>query len=94
MPGLLRSAVAFALISPFFAATRSQLVAQDLTIPHGLTNLRIPADNYFKEVVEYSNQGGELNPQLDEEIFSLKLSAEEVDELIHFLEEGLSGDYP
>lgn len=48
----------------------------------------------LKEVVEYYNKGGEPNPQLDEEIFPLKLSAEEVDDLVRFLEEGLSGEYP
>jgi cytochrome c peroxidase len=48
----------------------------------------------LKEVVEYYNKGGEANPQLDEEIFPLKLTAAEIDDLVRFLEEGLSGDYP
>lgn len=48
----------------------------------------------LKEVVEYYNKGGEANPQLDEEIFPLKLSAEEIDDLVRFMEEGLSGEYP
>ena len=48
----------------------------------------------LKEVVEYYNKGGEPNPQLDEEIFPLKLTPEEVEDLVRFLEEGLSGDYP
>lgn len=46
------------------------------------------------EVVEYYNKGGEANPQLDEEIFELKLSKEEIEDLVRFMEEGLSGDYP
>ncbi len=48
----------------------------------------------LKEVVEYYNKGGEPNPQLDEEIFPLKLTPQEVDDLVRFLEEGLSGEYP
>lgn len=48
----------------------------------------------LKEVVDYYNKGGEANPQLDEEIFPLKLTAEEIHDLVRFLEEGLSGDYP
>lgn len=48
----------------------------------------------LKEVVEYYNKGGETNPQLDEEIFPLKLSPEEIEDLVRFMEEGLSGEYP
>lgn len=48
----------------------------------------------LREVVEYYNKGGETNPQLDEEIFPLKLAPEEIDDLVRFLEEGLSGEYP
>lgn len=48
----------------------------------------------LKEVVDYYNKGGEANPQLDEEIFPLKLSPEEIEDLVRFMEEGLSGEYP
>jgi cytochrome c peroxidase len=48
----------------------------------------------LREVVEYYNKGGEANPQLDEEIFPLKLTEQEVTDLVRFLEEGLCGDYP
>jgi len=48
----------------------------------------------LREVVEYYNRGGEPNPYIDEEIFELKLTNEEIDDLVRFLEEGLSGDYP
>lgn len=47
------------------------------------------------EVVEYYNKGGTDNPQLDEEIFPLKLTEQERMDLVTFLEEALSSDsYP
>ncbi|MDX1944175.1 MAG: cytochrome c peroxidase [Pirellulaceae bacterium] len=47
------------------------------------------------EVVEYYNKGGHENPWLDEEIFPLKLTAQEKDDLVKFLVEGLSSpSYP
>lgn len=47
------------------------------------------------DVVDYYNRGGTPNDQLDEEIFELNLTKQEVDDLVKFLEEGLSSDeYP
>ncbi|MDA0833849.1 MAG: c-type cytochrome [Planctomycetota bacterium] len=49
----------------------------------------------LEEVVEHYNKGGIANPQLDEEIFELKLSDEEKADLLTFLKEGLAGaSYP
>jgi cytochrome c peroxidase len=47
------------------------------------------------EVVEHYDKGGTANPQLDEEIFPLKLTAQEKTDLVTFMKEGLSSpDYP
>ena len=47
------------------------------------------------EVVEHYVRGGVDNPYLDEEIFPLKLSAQDKADLVKFMEEGLSSsDYP
>ena len=47
------------------------------------------------EVVEYYHRGGTPNEQLDEEIFELNLTAEEKQDLVKFLSEGLSSSrYP
>jgi cytochrome c peroxidase len=55
-------------------------------------------DGSFKtleEVVDFYNKGGIPNPQLDEEIFPLKLSDEQKKDLVTFLKEGFSSDsYP
>jgi cytochrome c peroxidase len=49
----------------------------------------------LEEVVEYYNKGGFANPQLDEEIFPLKLTDAEKADLVTFLKEGLSSpEYP
>jgi hypothetical protein len=49
----------------------------------------------LEDVIEHYSKGGTSNPQLDEEIFALKLTAEEKADLITFLKEGLSSpDYP
>jgi cytochrome c peroxidase len=49
----------------------------------------------LEEVVAYYNKGGFNNPQLDEEIFALKLTDEQVADLVTFLREGLSSEsYP
>jgi cytochrome c peroxidase len=49
----------------------------------------------LEEVVETYNKGGSKNPQLDEEIYPLKLSDREKQDLITFLVEGLTSDaYP
>jgi len=49
----------------------------------------------LEEVVEYYAKGGIGNPQLDEEIFKLKLSDEDKKDLVQFLKEGLSSSsYP
>lgn len=55
-------------------------------------------DGRFKtleDVVDYYNKGGHPNPQLDEEIFALKLTKEDQADLVKFLKEGLSSEtYP
>jgi cytochrome c peroxidase len=49
----------------------------------------------LEEVIEYYDKGGFANPQLDEEIFPLKLTAADKADLVTFLKEGLSSpDYP
>jgi cytochrome c peroxidase len=49
----------------------------------------------LEEVMEYYNKGGTPNPQLDEEIFELELTQEEIADIITFLKEGLaSSEYP
>lgn len=49
----------------------------------------------LEEVVDYYDQGGTPNPQLDEEIFPLKLTAQEKADLVTFLKEGLASEsYP
>jgi cytochrome c peroxidase len=49
----------------------------------------------LEEVVEYYDRGGTHNPQLDEEIAPLKLSAQQKRDLLAFLREGLSSPgYP
>ena len=55
-------------------------------------------DGRFKtleEVVDYYDKGGHPNPQLDEEIFPLKFTAQDKADLVAFLKEGLSSEnYP
>lgn len=49
----------------------------------------------LEDVIEYYDRGGTPNPQLDEEIFPLKLTKEEKTSLVTFLKEGLaSSNYP
>jgi len=49
----------------------------------------------LEAVVEYYNQGGVKNPQLDENISPLHLTAQEKADLVTFLKEGLSSsEYP
>lgn len=49
----------------------------------------------LEDVVEHYNKGGVPNPQLDESIFKLDLTAQQKADLIAFLKEGLSCDnYP
>lgn len=49
----------------------------------------------LEEVIEHYNKGGTPNPYLDEEIYPLKLTTAEKQDLITFLTEGLSSpDYP
>jgi cytochrome c peroxidase len=51
--------------------------------------------NTLEEVVDYYDKGCHPNPQLDEEIFPLKLTPAEKADLVTFLKEGLaSPDYP
>ena len=48
-----------------------------------------------KEVVEFYNKGGIKNPQLDEEMKPLKLTEEEIADIVIFMKEGLkSKNYP
>ncbi len=48
----------------------------------------------LEEVVEHYNKGGTPNRNLSGNIFPLKLTKEEVRDLVTFLEEGLSGERP
>ncbi len=49
----------------------------------------------LEEVVDYYARGGHPNPQLDEEIYPLKLSDEQKQDLVAFLREGLRSEtYP
>lgn len=49
----------------------------------------------LEDVLEHYNKGGTPNDQLDEEIFPLKLSKEQLADLVTFLKEGLaSASYP
>jgi cytochrome c peroxidase len=49
----------------------------------------------LEEVVAFYVKGGTANPQLDEEIFSLKLTKQDQADLVTFLKEGLSSkSYP
>jgi cytochrome c peroxidase len=49
----------------------------------------------LEAVVEHYNKGGVANPQLDEEIFPLNLTAQEKADLVTFMKEGLaSKSYP
>ena len=46
----------------------------------------------LREVVEHYNRGGVANPWLSDKIFPLALSAQEVDDLVAFLEQGLDSE--
>jgi cytochrome c peroxidase len=49
----------------------------------------------LEDVVDYYNKGCTPNPQLDEELFPLKLTTEEKADLVQFLKEGLASEsYP
>lgn len=49
----------------------------------------------LEEVVDFYDKGGIKNPQLDEELFPLELSAQQKADLVTFLREGLSSkQYP
>ncbi|WP_296456708.1 cytochrome-c peroxidase [Rubinisphaera sp.] len=49
----------------------------------------------LKEVVEHYNKGGIANEYLDEEIFEMNLTEQEMNDLVTFLKEGLSSEsYP
>jgi cytochrome c peroxidase len=49
----------------------------------------------LEEVIEHYDRGGVANPQLDEEILPLRLTAQEKRDLVVFLREGLTGSaYP
>ena len=49
----------------------------------------------LEEVIDFYDKGGNPNPQLDEELFPLKLTDQKKADLVTFLKEGLSSpDYP
>ena len=48
----------------------------------------------LEDVVAYYNKGGTPNDQLDEEIFPLSLTPQELADLVTFLKEGLSSKIP
>jgi len=49
----------------------------------------------LEEVIDHYDRGGVPNPQLDEEIYPLKLTAPEKHDLLAFLRKGLTGSaYP
>ncbi len=49
----------------------------------------------LEEVIEHYDRGGVPNPQLDEEILPLRLTAQEKRDLLAFLRKGLTGSaYP
>jgi cytochrome c peroxidase len=49
----------------------------------------------LEDVVDHYDKGGIANPQLDEEIFPLKLTSQEKADLVTFMKEGLSSsEYP
>lgn len=53
------------------------------------------SEKTLTDVVQYYNKGGTHNEYLDEEIFPLKLTDDEVADIVKFLEEGLaSPSYP
>lgn len=53
------------------------------------------SEKTLEDVIAYYDKGGTPNPQLDEEIFPLKLTPEEKRDLVTFLKEGLSSpEYP
>ena len=65
----------------------NSLTGEELTFP-GLSE-------HSYNVIAYYDKGGTPNPQLDEEIFPLKLTAEQKADLVTFLKEGLSSaSYP
>lgn len=49
----------------------------------------------LEEVVAHYNKGGNSHPQLDEEVYALKLTNEQIADIVTFLKEGLSSSsYP
>jgi len=49
----------------------------------------------LEEVVAHYNKGGDKHPQLDEEVYELKLTKEQIADLVTFMTEGLSSSsYP
>ncbi|MEZ6049117.1 MAG: hypothetical protein R3C11_26785 [Planctomycetaceae bacterium] len=51
--------------------------------------------NTLEEVMQHYNKGGIANPYLDEEIYELGLSDQDVADIITFMKEGLSSEsYP
>jgi cytochrome c peroxidase len=47
----------------------------------------------LEEVVDFYDKGGIANPQLDEELFPLKLTDQQKSDLVTFLKEGLSSEH-
>ena len=53
------------------------------------------SEKTLEDVIEFYDKGGVANPQLDEEMYALKLTKEQKADLVTFLKEGLaSPDYP
>ena len=48
----------------------------------------------LKEVVEWYNKGGHANPYLSDKVKKLDLNAQEVDDIVNFMVEGLTSDFP
>ena len=48
----------------------------------------------LEEVIDWYDKGGLPNPQLDKDVKKLNLSKEEKADLLAFLKEGVTGDFP
>jgi cytochrome c peroxidase len=48
----------------------------------------------LEEVVEWYNKGGHPNPWLSDKVKKLNLTEQEVDDVVAFMKEGLSGPFP
>lgn len=48
----------------------------------------------LKEVVEWYNKGGHPNPHLSDKVKKLDMTAQEIDDVVNFMVEGLTSDFP